>query len=124
LVQQQIEAMEACSEWFFNKCLTIHSYFASQPSQVHRWKPQIPTYIPIPRRNLQAIQEHQVLMVVAETRSGKMTQLPLAVFARKILFVIVTTHLLITKLRVFWLYYNITWLWLSVFEKEYFNIIL
>ncbi|KAI0279232.1 P-loop containing nucleoside triphosphate hydrolase protein [Russula aff. rugulosa BPL654] len=55
LLQQQIEEAEA---------------------RVYRGDPQIPTIYQFREQILQAIQEHQVLIVVAETGSGKTTQLP------------------------------------------------
>lgn len=76
LLQEQIEAAEARGELHLDK-YTLHTYdyFSTQAKSIDETRKSLPIY-QFREQLLEAIKEHQVLIVVAETGSGKTTQLP------------------------------------------------
>ncbi len=76
LLQQQIEAAEARGEWRPDKySLYAHDYLSIKAKSIDETRKSLPIYL-FREQLLQAIHDHQVLIVVAETGSGKTTQLP------------------------------------------------
>lgn len=75
LLQAQIEAAEKRGTFFLFDILHTNSYFSDLAQTIEETRKNLPIYA-FKEGLIEAIREHQVLIVVAETGSGKTTQLP------------------------------------------------